>query len=161
MKVQQQSFLHSMSRLSDLVIVAVLSSGLTYGVMNYVHFSHNRLTPSELFNLRSKCSELGAKFIEGEGGDDDLALETPFYDEINNRCLVNRTDDFKGGYSNGGVTMHWLNDAQTSSCLARTQANQRGKWGWITDPKTGQQEESTYEKAESFIKQQTTEPDTK
>ena len=83
-----------------------------------------------------------------------LSLETPFYDEANNRCLANRTADITGGFSRGGATMHWLNDAQTGTCLARTQANQKGKWGWITNPQTGQQEEATYEKAESFIQQQ-------
>jgi hypothetical protein len=57
--------------------------------------------------------------------------------------------------------MHWLNDAQLGTCLARTQANEHGKWGWITNPKTAEQEESTYEKAESFIKQQMTDPSEK
>ncbi len=143
-----------MSRFSELITVAVLSAGLTYGLLNYVHFPHNGLTQTELFNLRSKCSDLAEKFNEGMNTNEILSLAYPFYDEVNNRCLVNRTADVKGGYSHGGATMHWLNDAQTSICLARTQANQNGKWGWITNLKTGQQEESTYESAESFIKQQ-------
>jgi len=149
-----------MSRISDLVAVAVLSSVVTYGLINYTHgFSHNKLTPTELFNLRSKCSELAEKFDEGMSGGDVLTLDSPFYDEINNRCLVNRNSHYKGGYSQGGSTLHWLNDAQTGTCLARTQANEHGKWGWITNPKTGEQEQSTYEKAESFIKQQVTAAD--
>jgi hypothetical protein len=147
-----------MNRLSELIIVVVLSSGITYGLINYAHdSSHNRLTPTELFNLRSKCSELAEKFIAGESGGEVLALETPFYDALNNRCLVNRISSYSGGHNLGGATLHWLNDAQTGVCLARTQVNQHDKWGWITNTQSGQQEESTYEKAESFIKTQTTE----
>lgn len=146
-----------MSRFSDLVVVAVLSSGITYGLANYSHiFSHNRLTPTELFNLRSKCSALAEKFVEGETGGDIVGQESPYYDATNNRCLVNRFLHMHGGYSEGGGTMHFLNDAQTGAVLARTQASPHNKLGWITNSKTGQQEEAPYETAETFIHEQTT-----
>lgn len=146
------------ARYGELVCVALLSSLSTLGLVHYIH-EGSRMTPTELFDLRSKCSKLAETFIQGETNEDNLAHEVPFYDEANNRCLVNHYAEWKGGISYGGVTWHWLNDAQTGETLARTRAQTSGKWGWITNPKTGVQEVSTYDAAEAFIHERTTEKD--
>jgi len=149
-----------MSRFSDLAIVAILTSAITYGSLYYSHLlPRNGLTQTELFNLRSKCSELADKFDDEVAQGNLVPFHFPYYNEMTNQCFVNRTITFDGSYDHGGNTLHFLNDVQTGGVLARSQANAHGKWGWITNPKTGQQEETSYESAENFIHDHTTDKD--
>src|SRR5271166_4069669 len=101
-----------------LVLVAI-AVAMASASTTYYFFRHDKQpTASELFNLRSKCAELGRKMI-----DPDLSSprssqhQLSRYDQIANRCYVSMFIETDLGASNGGATGHYLYDGQTDEVL--------------------------------------------
>jgi len=140
-------------RLAQIIVVTMLSVFLTHLADDYLWKRARALTAEELFNLRSKCAELGNKMIEGESDERVLNLATSRYDATSNRCYVLRTMDINGGGDSGGATFHFLHDGQTGTVLARTLKNMHGEFGWLTDKQTGEQVPGSYEHSELYMQQ--------
>jgi hypothetical protein len=91
-------------------------------------------TATEIFNLRSKCAELGQKIMEnntiGIALTQDVATH---YDPVTNRCYaeldVNTADLSKFDEYNSRT----LYDGQTKEMLAHTQRSKGQKTGYVKD----------------------------
>jgi hypothetical protein len=95
--------------------------------------SFRKPTATEVFNLRSKCAELGEKILKNNLIGIALTQdELSHYDPITNRCYVELTvqnaDMSKSDYFN-----QYLFDGQTGEMLATIQNDKRGKGGYVYD----------------------------
>jgi hypothetical protein len=79
--------------------------------------SRERPTATELFNLRSKCTELGDALLKSKGIDADF---TSRYDLSSNRCYV------RVSHSVAGSTFEGVFDGQTRKVIASVTINRNG-----------------------------------
>jgi hypothetical protein len=83
---------------------------------------------TEIFNLRSKCADMGAKMLEDKGGEMPILSLNPIsfmnqsqvthYDVETNRCYIEFNSDYVTKKPNGGYQMRTVYDGQTGEVLA-------------------------------------------
>jgi hypothetical protein len=124
-----------LSQLSALILVGVLSNATV------------NLTTSEMFNIRSKCAQMGQELAEKEAEGAVLIDQITQYDAKKNQCLV-KLHSLSQVDSSIFINLY---DAQTHERLAGTIEKRNGKQGWISNMKTHESSKTSYEAAIDFI----------
>jgi hypothetical protein len=119
-------------------------------------FSVRSPTATEVFNLRSKCAELGEKIVKNTVVSDVLQKEqVPHYEPKTNRCYVQLTI-WNANLTNGGENFEEsLLDGQTGQVLAKIRRENGKKSGIIyvdPSPLNGNSDE-LYLDASTFIRE--------
>lgn len=91
-------------------------------------------TATEVFNLRSKCAELGQKVMDNNVVGIALTQDqVSHYDPKTNRCYVELTVQTADLSKAGDYFQQYFFDGQTGEMLASIRNDQRGKWGMVYD----------------------------
>jgi hypothetical protein len=103
---------------------------------------------TEVFNLRSKCAELGGKILEGIDARMHPTLsQVSHYDPRTNRCYVEVTEQ-------SGSTYHrYLYDGQTKEILAHASTIKGKREGEISDNQRNPTGGNNYDDASKYIDQ--------
>lgn len=94
-----------------------------------------RLTAAEVFELRSKCADLGQKIINNNTIGIALSQDqVSHYDSTTNRCYVEVTVQTADLSKAGDYFEQYLYDGQTGEMLASIRNDRRNsKWGMVYD----------------------------
>jgi len=115
-------------------VLGIIVLALTGNLAVAAEQTHQLLTATEVFNLRSRCAALGDQILEDRGVGSALSQsQVSYYNERTNRCYVEVTAQTANLNVPATYIARYLFDGQTKEMLAFSRIDKGKKVGMVYD----------------------------